>query len=1022
MLKPSRITNRIPSRISCSWSIFGLLRGSCFFLFPLLATADDVTAKMATSERVPWVASRFHGSPDTPLPLSVEAVFPQLYFNDPVHVRWQEELGRYFVCEQQGKIWSFPHDATAKSADLVVDLKPSLRSFDPERFVGFDSLYTLVFDPEFAHNRFVYLCIIFRTKDGKPSPDGNRISRFCITEQSPPTIDVASELPIIHWQSNGHSGCDLAFDHSGCLLISTGDAGFPSPPDALQTGQDINDLLASILRIDVRDATVAEPYRIPEDNPFRHHSGARPEVWAYGFRNPWRIAVDSLSGQLWLGDVGWEKWELVHQVNRGGNYGWSVREGEELIQPQAPLGPTPILPPRVVLSHADSASITGGYVYRGRAIPEIAGHYLFGDWVNGRLWSVPIDTEAAPGAQAHREIASAQLRIVAIAPDREGEPIIVNHVGKSTLYRLVPNAAYAEQLAASQAFPRLLSQTGLFADTEKATPSPGVRAFTINQPQWQDGARSDYWLALPQQTTVTVYNDPQPIGSIAMFKSRLHYPEGTVLAKTLQLPVRTVADQFTEHRVETQVLHFDGRLWRGYSYLWNDSQDDAELAPASGMDLNLHDIALPHEPSQGRELRWRVPSRSECLQCHNPWPETTLAFTPEQLFSERSADASPWMTLVREGHLVTRDKEQREVDPRSCVRRPLCASEDESLETRARSYLHANCAHCHQLGAGAAVDLSLKMSDDPRGMKTFDLAPSKGSFGIEAAKIIASGDAASSVLLYRVASCSTGRMPHIGSREVDFAGVALLAAWINSLTAEVSSTPAALASDASSGGDDSSARLPASVREALSLAIVCAKHRSDPSPANAAAPISNEQASALARSSDPCISALFEAFLPATERQRRLATNASFAEVADLHGDAVAGEAYFFDSARSQCSKCHRVGTRGSQLGPDLTQVGKASSATQLFESLLDPSRVIAPQYQSHTMLLLSGEVVTGLIKEETAESLTLLSPQGTVQTIKISELEARNPAPQSLMPSGLTNALTAQQIADLLAYLQTLK
>ena len=141
-----------------------------------------------------------------------------------MHVRWQPDLKRYFVCELGGKVWSFPDDPTVATADLVIDFKESLKSFDPERSAGCDSLYSLVFDPAFARNRFVYTCIILKSKTGKPLDDGSRISRFRVTEEDPPRIDVDSELPIITWVAGGHNGCDLAFDNDGCLLISTGDA------------------------------------------------------------------------------------------------------------------------------------------------------------------------------------------------------------------------------------------------------------------------------------------------------------------------------------------------------------------------------------------------------------------------------------------------------------------------------------------------------------------------------------------------------------------------------------------------------------------------------------------------------------------------------------------------------------------------------------------------------------------------------------------------------------------------------
>ena len=985
--------------------------------------------RSTVASRTAWTTSHIKGSPDAPLPLAIEPVFPNLKFTDPMQVRWQADLERYFVCELGGKVWSFPHAADVQSADLAIDLKASLKSFDAERSKGCDSLYSLIFDPEFARNRYVYLCMIFSSATGQPLPDGSRISRFRVSEEMPPRIDVDSELPIITWLAGGHNGCDMAFDASGCLFFSTGDATEPSPPDRLKTGQDISDLLSSILRIDVRGATAEKPYKIPDDNPFRNVAQARGEVWAFGFRNPWRISIDPLTNQLWLGDVGWEKWESVHRVVRGGNYGWSVREGHELIQPDLPLGPGPILPTRIALSHADAASITGGFVYRGKSLAAIQDKYLFGDWITGRIWSLSLD-ETSP----HHEIASGQLRIIAFAPDRDGEPLVVNHFTKTTLFKLVNNPEYATELANMQSFPRRLSQTGLFRDVGAQEVNPGVREFTINQPQWQDSAIGKHYLALPEMEKVTVFNQPQPVGSVAMFNSRLHYPRGTVLAKTLFVPkMFDAAEANANHKIETQLLHFDGRLWHGYSYVWNEDQTDAELAPASGTELTL--------PGPHRQ-RWRVNSRTECMQCHNPWPETTLAFTPEQLHQPEMGAASEWLTLVREGFVATLNSQRTPIEPDKCVRRALSSSSSDPMDLRARSYLHANCAHCHQNGAGAAVSLSLKVTDDEKALNAIDIAPSKGNLGLKDGKLISPGDPLHSVLLFRMASSSTGRMPHVGSREVDFTAVTLISDWINGMAKSDSSRKAAAADDmkkaatailesfaaANSSSDTDSANREDRMLRAMALAVDLARSNailkerentsSDPTERTLPAEILLKIASV----PDSLISSLFEAFVPARERQRRLGPGATYSEIADISGNAAAGEAWFFDKNKSQCAKCHRVGPSGGQVGPDLSHVGKKLSPSQLFESLVDPSRIIEPKYQSHTVLLTDGKVITGLLDEESAKQLTLINAQGEKFVVDLVDIETRKLDTKSIMPTGLGSELTAQQAADLLAYLTSLQ
>lgn len=957
----------------------------------------------STSARIPWTQSRITGTPEPPLELMIEPAFPKLNFNDSIHVRWQPDLNRYFVAELSGKIWSFPHDSTVNQADLVVDLRADLQTFDTETSNGVQEVYSIVFDPDFRTNRFIYVCLVLSSKSGEPLESGVRVSRFTVEQGTPPRIDVTTELPVIAWRGGGHNGCDLVFDHSGCLLISTGDATGPSPPDILGAGQDVSNLLSSLLRIDVRGATATAPYKVPADNPFVSLVNARPEVWAYGFRNPWRIAIDPTSNDVWVGDVGWEKWELIHRVQRGGNYGWSVREGFELIQPDKPIGPTPILPPRVALSHAEAASITGGIVYQGNQLPSIDKHYLFGDWVNGRIWAVPTD-----GTGLEREVASAPLRIVAFGLDRDGQPLIVNHFARTTLYRLVPNPEASIQTADTNSFPQLLSETGLFADTAAQIPNPGVRPFTINQPQWSDGATSQYFLALPDRSQVKVYDSPQPFDSIAMFNGRMHYPPGAVLAKTIR---------WQDRPLETQVLHFDGRLWRGYSYAWNSQGSDATLVPAGGMEVDL--------PNDGHNRRWTIPGRSTCLQCHNPWSNFTLAFTPEQLHQLKNDGPSQWQQIASEGYVRTLTAAGQTVPAEKVVNLPLSSSLEADLERRARSYLHVNCAHCHQFGAGTGVAISLKHTDSDAEMNCFAVPPSKGQFEFPDGRLVAPGDPLRSVLLYRMASSTLGRMPHIGSREVDREGIVLIADWIQSLNA--SRNPLL------NGNQQELAESPVvslterSIVEQTLDEVLSRARKGEPE--RELDQQENESLRLRIESANSVVASLLEGVLPASMRVQRMGPSATFADISGLVGNVDRGRQLFHDKNRLQCANCHHIAdasippspesNTANQLGPDLTQIGKRLSAPQLFEAIGEPSRQIEARYQSVSVLRDDGSVVVGIVERETTEHLVLRTAQNESITIPQTAIDQRQISTQSLMPSGLTQQLTAGEMADLIAYLQ---
>ena len=169
------------------------------------------------------------------------------------------------------------------------------------------------------------------------------------------------------------------------LYVSAGDG--TSDSDAKHAGQDLSTLPGSTLRIDVDRPSQGRLYGIPMDNPFLGFEGARPEIWAYGLRNPWRISFDRLTGDLWAGINGQDLWETVQVVRRGENYGWSITEGSHPFQSQRKRGPTPIVEPTIEHPHSEARSITGGHVYSGLKFPSLRGHYIYGDYSTGTLWA-----------------------------------------------------------------------------------------------------------------------------------------------------------------------------------------------------------------------------------------------------------------------------------------------------------------------------------------------------------------------------------------------------------------------------------------------------------------------------------------------------------------------------------------------------------------------------------------------------------------------------------------------------------
>lgn len=967
-----------------------IILGPCLFAcvvliaFTTRLAADEVAGQATSAKREPWTRSRIHGSPEPPLPYVVENAFPKLEFKNCVDITSTPTSDRLFVVEQGGRIVSFPNRSDVESVDLVADLRRDIP--------GVEQVYSLAFHPKFAENRYVYVCYIKESRQ----PDGSRIVRFRMNETDPPTLDMASETTIITWLSGGHNGCCLKFGPDGCLYISTGDGEGPNPPDVLRAGQDVTNLLCAILRIDVDHVEEGRNYRIPPDNPFVSLPGARGEIWAYGLRNPWRMSFDEKTGDLWVGDVGWELWEMLHRVERGGNYGWAVMEGRQTINPDWPRGPTPILAPTIDHPHSESSSITDGLTYYGRRLPDLAGFHVYGDYDTGKIWGFRyVDGRVVD----HRELADTTLRIVGFGADRDGECYLLDHVA-GTIHRLVENP----RRAADGEFPRRLSETGLFTSLPELSPAPGVLPYTINAPMWADYAVSERVVAVPGMETIEL----RPENSA--------YPTDTVLAKTLSLQMRQ-GDPGSLRRIETQILHFDGIDWQTYSYRWNDQQTDAELVPADGTTRML-DVQDAAAPGGTRRQTWVFSGRGECQRCHNKWAGPPLAFHKGQL-GRLAAQGDSLRHLVEVGVVggdVDADEASRLCDPHD---------EQADLSRRARSYLHANCAHCHRQNAGGAVLAQMQWGLPLEDANLVNQVPSQGTFGIEDGRVITPGDPYRSLLLYRMAKRGGGRMPHVGSSEVDLRGVGLVHDWIRTMDAQDAERnsmaklqPLARRFQEATAGEERAAtaeQLLSTTPGAL-LAVHALETAGWPET------LREELLGRATRHPEVTVRDLFERFLPANQRAERLGATIRPEQILEQAGDAERGRLLFHEQASVTCRNCHRVGASGKQVGPDLTGIGKKYDRRQLLESLLEPSRRIDPAFVTYVVQTDDGRSLTGVVVERTDEHLALRDAQDQVVTIPLASVEEQSQQLQSLMPEGLLRDLTAQQAADLLEYLTTLQ
>lgn len=988
--------------------IFGLL---LIGVWPTRAADDKGSPpKVGPEKRVPWVGSNVTGSPDAPPKFRAVRAFPEVTFNHPLLIVRCPGTERLFVGEQDGVLYSVASKLGAKK-ELFCDLRKELKSIDKTPGAGgIGELYGLVFHPRFETNRYCYVCYTLSPKvpprDGRFT-DGSRVSRFTVTAADPPRIDPASEEIVLTFAGGGHNGGDLHFGPDGCLYISTGDAGGPNPPDTINTGQDCSDLLSSVLRIDVERTGAGKGYAVPKDNPFVGVKGVRPEIWAFGFRNPWRMSFDRKTGDLWVGDVGWELWEMVHKVEKGGNYGWSIVEGRQPVKPDQKIGPAPIRPPVIELPHTIAASVTGGYVYRGKRFPELVGAYIFGDWETRRIWAARFD-----GARLAEmpEIVKPAVRPSAFGEDNAGELYFCDYDG-GAVYTLGRNDAGA----ANARFPTTLSETGVFADVKRHEPAAGVVPFYVNGRQWQDGATADYLLALPGLSTVSFFDKPRALpGQVFWHTFHMRFPKDAVLVKTLTLDVLGPAGP-VETRVETQLLHFDGEDWRGYSYAWRADQSDADLVPADGAERTFPVAAGGREekgawvPVGKRDQTWTFHSRAQCLSCHNAWSEYALAFNTRQLnrdplFGGGSA-VNQLVRLTTGGYaarIAADDKVLPPFDAASVKNEHALAplQSDQPLDARARSYLHVNCAHCHRFGGGGGqVVLELDSTKPLKDTGIFDVRPKQGDFGLPDARIVAPGDPYKSVLFYRMAKFGRGRMPHLGSEFPHAHGLDVIGKWIASLARppkEWSVPPPDPARAARAHG---------TFPDAWPFARALALGKLDAPPASAV------------KHGSPLVRDLFEGHVPAAAGGRKLGANPRPTALLTLTGDAARGEALFFNKDM-KCANCHKVGDRGAALGPDLSAIGKARTRPELLDSLLNPSARIEPQFAAYNVRTKDEKTYTGIVTKRDEKQLVLRDAENKEIVIAGDNMESVRPSRLSLMPDGQMSGLTPQEAADLLEYL----
>ena len=751
------------------------------------------------AQRVPLTTSTVVGSPDPPPPYRVKRAYPSYRPSFPLMVKAIPASDQLIAITAKGSyaptsLVRFQDDPAVTEADAVKLMDT------PDGGTAYD----LAFHPKFSTNGFVY--VGWNAKDPKSGKHFSRVTRYTMTQSAPHSLDPKSATTIIEWESNGHNGCAVCFGLDGMLYATSGDG--TSDSDTNLMGQRTDTLLAKVLRIDVDRPANGKAYSVPADNPFVKDRRFVPETWAYGLRNPWRIACDAKTGHLWVGNNGQDLWESAHLVRKGDNYGWSVTEGGHPFYPNRTAGPTPIVKPTIEHHHSEFRSLTGGIVYHGKQLPDLAGVYLYGDHSTGRIWGMMHD---GTNPLWHKELATPSLQITGFGTNTRGELLICNHhpAGEGGFFTLEPTP----KPTSPSTFPRKLSESGLFDSVKDHRMKPGVVPYSVNASFWSDGLYKERFIALPAGE------------SIGYTRTRgWNFPDRTVLVKSFAIEAEE-GQPASRKWIETRFFTKQGTEWAGYTYVWNESGTDAELVGAAGLDREF-EIRIPHSrehPDGLRKQVWRYPSRAECLVCHSRAQNFVLGPCSVQMNRDHDYGGRvdnqlrtlhhlgmlklDWGAEVR-ARLRDRatakglngkdaDEYVRRNAPPGGPKAPSAATilaaagglfekladpsdRTADLAHRARSWLHVNCSSCHLEAGGGNARLELEFATAFEKTRLLE-APMHATFDLKDARLIAPGSPDRSVVLKRVGTRGPGQMPPLASSRIDSEGLNLLREWVASL-------------------------------------------------------------------------------------------------------------------------------------------------------------------------------------------------------------------------------------------------
>ena len=750
--------------------------------------------------------------------LQLEDAFPGVGFDSPHgFCSVPGDVPKLFVAEGDGKIFLIP-DLAAPTKIEVIDLTASVQHDNNEL-----ACKGIAAHPDWNQNGYIY--VTYNSNAGTV-----RLSRF--TCQTGPPYAAGAEEIILEQDNDDayHNIGTCEFGPDGYLYVGFGDEG--TQEDGHNNSQHVDrNLWSCIIRIDVdkrpgnlppnpdpgadgadggNDADLVIPrpggealYSIPADNPLvgvTSFNGVsldpdqvRTEIFVMGLRNPWQFSAEDNDGdgsvdELWVGDVGRSSREEINVFLPGGNGGWPWREGT-VPGPRAGEILNGAAESAAVLTEPlwdyvpgggayQGRSVTGGFIYRGSAIPALTGKFICADYVSGNIWSVG----RADGLPEVNRLAG-EVAIVGLLPDPSGEGILLLDRGNNGTNQGTGSIKRLKLGSDDSSFPATLSATNFFADLAELSANPGAHSYQPNLRFWSDHAEKKRWFLLPDKAATVGYSQD----------GAWTFPAGMIWVKHFDYPVawesftrmidgeshidrRPVAGS-PRRRLETRFLVRNETGSYGISYRWNSvnsgSQTDALLASNDGESFPVN-ITLDGSPAS---ITWEIPSRVACITCHTPEGGHALSFNTRQL-------NGPGSIAGAEGNLLSLLHETGYLsgfsgDAAALPRHYRPDETDQSLEARVRSYLDVNCAYCHQAGGtgGGTWDgrasLSLGETGILHGM-TVDapLHPLD--------RLVVAGEVPRSILFNRIAGTNGyTRMPPLATTIPDLEAAELLAAWIS---------------------------------------------------------------------------------------------------------------------------------------------------------------------------------------------------------------------------------------------------